>query len=135
MHNQHLYKLIKKHQPSVHSFETRPHIHTDPHLALFVVVLAASGGVKVASARLPSPKTLVGSPTQILAQFPKQQSPKQLQQSSPLAASSITQSHTTTTPPGAKPTIQIKQESGELLAFLFYCSAFYPDFILPSFVS
>ncbi|XP_038164673.1 BRCA2-interacting transcriptional repressor EMSY isoform X3 [Cyprinodon tularosa] len=78
-----------------------------------VAQCAASAGVKVASARLPSPKTLVGSPTQILAQFPKQQSPKQLQQSSPLGASSITQSQANTTPPsGAKPTIQIKQESG-----------------------
>ncbi|CAN9501097.1 unnamed protein product [Ophioblennius macclurei] len=77
---------------------------------------AASAGVKVASARLPMPKTLVGSPTQILAQFPKQQSPKQLQQSSPLGAAAIGQTQAaasaTTTPPGAKPTIQIKQESG-----------------------
>ncbi|XP_040907930.1 BRCA2-interacting transcriptional repressor EMSY isoform X2 [Toxotes jaculatrix] len=77
-----------------------------------VAQCAASAGVKVASARLPSPKTLVGSPTQILAQFPKQQSPKQLQQSSPLGASSVSQTQTTTTPPGTKPTIQIKQESG-----------------------
>ncbi|XP_067347899.1 BRCA2-interacting transcriptional repressor EMSY isoform X2 [Channa argus] len=73
---------------------------------------AGSAGVKVASARLPSPKTLVGSPTQILAQFPKQQSPKQLQQSSSLGVSSVGQTQTTTTPLGAKPTIQIKQESG-----------------------
>ncbi|XP_072230689.1 BRCA2-interacting transcriptional repressor EMSY isoform X1 [Leuresthes tenuis] len=72
----------------------------------------ASAGVKVASARLPSPKTLVGSPTQILAHFPKQQSPKQLQQSSPLGAASISQTQSTTTQPGVKPTIQIKQESG-----------------------
>ncbi|XP_023286699.1 BRCA2-interacting transcriptional repressor EMSY isoform X1 [Seriola lalandi dorsalis] len=71
-----------------------------------------SAGVKVASARLPSPKTLVGSPTQILAQFPKQQSPKQLQQSSPLGVSSVGQTQTTSTSPGTKPTIQIKQESG-----------------------
>lgn len=79
---------------------------------------AASAGVKVASARLPSPKTLVGSPTQILAQFPKQQSPKQLQQTSALGASSISQAQTSSTPPlGVKPTIQIKQESGELLWF------------------
>ncbi|KAM6907912.1 BRCA2-interacting transcriptional repressor EMSY [Xenentodon cancila] len=78
-----------------------------------VTQCASSAGVKVASARLPSPKTLVGSPTQILAQFPKQQSPKQLQQSSPLGAASVSQVQTTTTnPPGAKPTIQIKQESG-----------------------
>ncbi|XP_075343561.1 BRCA2-interacting transcriptional repressor EMSY isoform X2 [Odontesthes bonariensis] len=72
----------------------------------------ASAGVKVASARLPSPKTLVGSPTQILAHFPKQQSPKQLHQSSPLGAASISQTQTTTSQPGVKPTIQIKQESG-----------------------
>ncbi|XP_071362687.1 BRCA2-interacting transcriptional repressor EMSY isoform X1 [Trachinotus anak] len=72
---------------------------------------SGSAGVKVASARLPSPKTLVGSPTQILAQFPKQQSPKQLQ-SSPLGASSVGQTQTTTSSPGTKPTIQIKQESG-----------------------
>ncbi|XP_047463399.1 BRCA2-interacting transcriptional repressor EMSY isoform X3 [Mugil cephalus] len=72
----------------------------------------ASAGVKVSSARLPSPKTLMGSPTQILAQFPKQQSPKQLQQGSSLGASSISQTQTTTSSPGTKPTIQIKQESG-----------------------
>ncbi|XP_071369583.1 BRCA2-interacting transcriptional repressor EMSY-like [Centroberyx affinis] len=77
-----------------------------------VASCGSSAGVKVASARLPSPKTLVGSPTQILAQFPKQQSPKQLQQGSPLVASSVSQSQTSTTPPGSKPTIQIKQESG-----------------------
>uniref|UniRef100_A0A3P8SV48 BRCA2-interacting transcriptional repressor EMSY n=1 Tax=Amphiprion percula TaxID=161767 RepID=A0A3P8SV48_AMPPE len=74
-------------------------------------VASSSAGVKVASARLPSPKTLVGSPTQILAQFPKQQSPKQLQQSSPLGAG-VGQSQSTSTSPGTKPTIQIKQESG-----------------------
>lgn len=79
----------------------------------FTVVGAASAGVKVASARLPSPKTLVGSPAQILAQFPKQQSPKQLQQSSPLGVSSVSQTQTTSSLPGSKPTIQIKQESGE----------------------
>uniref|UniRef100_A0A667XN18 BRCA2-interacting transcriptional repressor EMSY n=1 Tax=Myripristis murdjan TaxID=586833 RepID=A0A667XN18_9TELE len=77
-----------------------------------VMSTVAQSGVKVASARLPSPKTLVGSPTQILAQFPKQQSPKQLQQGSPIAASSVSQTQTSTTPPGSKPTIQIKQESG-----------------------
>ncbi|XP_041808903.1 BRCA2-interacting transcriptional repressor EMSY isoform X2 [Chelmon rostratus] len=77
-----------------------------------VATCAASAGVKVASARLPSPKTLVGSPAQILAQFPKQQSPKQLQQSSPLGASSVSQTQTTSSSPGSKPTIQIKQESG-----------------------
>lgn len=77
-----------------------------------VATCAASAGVKVATARLPSPKTLVGSPAQILAQFPKQQSPKQLQQGSPIGACSVGQTQTTTTSPGSKPTIQIKQESG-----------------------
>ncbi|KAM6970111.1 LOW QUALITY PROTEIN: BRCA2-interacting transcriptional repressor EMSY [Aplochiton taeniatus] len=67
----------------------------------------SSAGVKVTSTRLPSPKTLVGSPTQILAQFPKQ-----LQQGSPMGASSGGQAQASTTPPGSKPTIQIKQESG-----------------------
>ncbi|XP_019130356.1 BRCA2-interacting transcriptional repressor EMSY isoform X1 [Larimichthys crocea] len=76
-----------------------------------VASCAASAGVKVASARLPSPKTMVGSPAQILAQFPKQQSPKQLQ-SSPLGACSVSQTQTTSSSPGSKPTIQIKQESG-----------------------
>uniref|UniRef100_A0A672ZFY7 BRCA2-interacting transcriptional repressor EMSY n=1 Tax=Sphaeramia orbicularis TaxID=375764 RepID=A0A672ZFY7_9TELE len=77
-----------------------------------VAQCGASAGVKVATARLPSPKTLVGSPTQILAQFPKQQSPKHLQQSSAIGASSMTQTQATTTSPASKPTIQIKQESG-----------------------
>lgn len=72
---------------------------------------AASAAVKVASARLPSPKTMVGSPAQILAQFPKQQSPKHLQQSSPVGTG-VSQS--SSSPGSAKPTIQIKQESGEV---------------------
>ncbi|XP_058886617.1 BRCA2-interacting transcriptional repressor EMSY-like [Acipenser ruthenus] len=72
---------------------------------------ASSAAVKVASARLPSPKSLMGSPTQILAQFPKHQhqhSPKQLAQPSMGAVQQQCQ-----TAPGIKPTIQIKQESGE----------------------
>uniref|UniRef100_W5MBN7 BRCA2-interacting transcriptional repressor EMSY n=1 Tax=Lepisosteus oculatus TaxID=7918 RepID=W5MBN7_LEPOC len=74
---------------------------------------ASSAAVKVASARLPSPKTMMGSPTQILAQFPKQhqQSPKQLQQGTP-APTSLSTPQATQTPPATKPTIQIKQESG-----------------------
>ncbi|XP_068600585.1 BRCA2-interacting transcriptional repressor EMSY [Brachionichthys hirsutus] len=71
-----------------------------------------SAGVKVASARLPSPKTLLGSPAQILAHFPKQQSPKQLQQSSPVGPSGVAQSGGGGGSPGSKPSIQIKQESG-----------------------
>uniref|UniRef100_A0A8C7E052 BRCA2-interacting transcriptional repressor EMSY n=1 Tax=Naja naja TaxID=35670 RepID=A0A8C7E052_NAJNA len=70
-----------------------------------------TSAIKMAAARLPSPKSLVGTPSQILAQFPKQQltsaspaAPPQPQptpapQQSPLA-------------PNIKPTIQIKQESG-----------------------
>ncbi|KAM9332238.1 BRCA2-interacting transcriptional repressor EMSY isoform 2-T2 [Pholidichthys leucotaenia] len=75
-------------------------------------VASSSAGVKVATARLPSPKTLVASPAQILAQFPKQQSPKQLQQSTPLGGASMSQTQANTTSSGPKPTIQIKQESG-----------------------
>lgn len=95
-------------------------------------VVGASAGVKVASARLPSPKTMVGSPAQILAQFPKQHSPKQLQQSSPLGVSSVGQTQTTSSSPGSKPTIQIKQESGKptntifLLYFFFHSWSLYP---------
>ncbi|KAM8834592.1 BRCA2-interacting transcriptional repressor EMSY isoform 1-T1 [Synchiropus picturatus] len=70
---------------------------------------AASAAVKVASTRLPSPKTLVGSPAQILAQFPKQQSPKQLQSPS-VGQSSAGQNPSSSQ--ASKPTIQIKQESG-----------------------
>lgn len=69
----------------------------------------SSAAVKVASTRLPSPKALVSSPSQIL-QIPKAQqtavqsaSPKGLQAPSPQSASVAA---------GAKPTIQIKQESG-----------------------
>ncbi|XP_058644387.1 BRCA2-interacting transcriptional repressor EMSY isoform X3 [Onychostoma macrolepis] len=69
----------------------------------------SSAAVKVASTRLPSPKALVSSPSQIL-QIPKAQqtavqsaSPKGLQAPSPQSASIAA---------GAKPTIQIKQESG-----------------------
>uniref|UniRef100_A0A3B1JEY8 BRCA2-interacting transcriptional repressor EMSY n=1 Tax=Astyanax mexicanus TaxID=7994 RepID=A0A3B1JEY8_ASTMX len=75
-----------------------------------------SAAVKVATARLPSPKALVSSPSHIL-QFPKQQqqqqqshqsqSPKGLQ-GTPLSASPQSSS----TSAGSKPTIQIKQESG-----------------------
>uniref|UniRef100_A0A3Q2CYC1 BRCA2-interacting transcriptional repressor EMSY n=1 Tax=Cyprinodon variegatus TaxID=28743 RepID=A0A3Q2CYC1_CYPVA len=116
-------QIKQKFKPWKHSYRlvceyTASRVVLIPTLLVFVG--AASAGMKVASARLPSPKTLVGSPTQILAQFPKQQSPKQLQQSSPLGASGITQSQANTTPPsGAKPTIQIKQESGESFFFLY----------------
>lgn len=103
--------------PSANTVAVTTVVSSTPSVVMSTMAsCAASAGVKVASARLPMPKTLVGSPAQILAQFPKQQSPKQLQQSSPLGAASLGQTQTTstasTTPPGAKPTIQIKQESG-----------------------
>ncbi len=69
----------------------------------------SSAAVKLASTRLPSPKALVSSPSQIL-QIPKAQqtvqsvSPKGMQASSSQSASAAA---------GAKPTFQIKQESGE----------------------
>ncbi|XP_016897434.1 BRCA2-interacting transcriptional repressor EMSY isoform X3 [Cynoglossus semilaevis] len=88
-------------------------VSSSPAVVMSTVAQCGAGAaVKVSSARLPSPKTMVGSPSQILAQFPKQQSPKQLQQSSPSAGSSVAQIQTTSSSPGAKPTIQIKQESG-----------------------
>ncbi|XP_077449175.1 BRCA2-interacting transcriptional repressor EMSY [Stigmatopora argus] len=73
---------------------------------------APSAGVKVASARLPSPKTMVGSTAQILSQFPKQQSPKQLQAAALAASGAAQNAVASVNLPTAKPTIQIKQESG-----------------------
>uniref|UniRef100_A0A6J0V0V5 BRCA2-interacting transcriptional repressor EMSY isoform X3 n=1 Tax=Pogona vitticeps TaxID=103695 RepID=A0A6J0V0V5_9SAUR len=96
-----------------------------------------TSAIKVASARLPSPKSLVGTPTQILAQFPKQQqqqlSPKQQLQQQAQQQQPLTQvspqpqpqppqqqpplplpppPQQSPLPQGIKPTIQIKQESG-----------------------
>ncbi|XP_009303315.1 BRCA2-interacting transcriptional repressor EMSY isoform X3 [Danio rerio] len=89
-------------------------VSSTPSVVMSTVAQAGSAAVKVASTRLPSPKALIGSPSQIL-QIPKAQqavlqsaAPKALQgsistaQSTALAAAG----------PGAKPTIQIKQESG-----------------------
>ncbi|XP_072257906.1 BRCA2-interacting transcriptional repressor EMSY isoform X5 [Pyxicephalus adspersus] len=99
-------------------------VSSTPSLVMSTMAQGTSTStVKVPSNRLPSPKTLVASPGQILAQFPKQyqQSPKhQIHQISaqapPLSqASTITQPSPTPppqVPPGMKPTIQIKQESG-----------------------
>uniref|UniRef100_A0A8C0BJH3 BRCA2-interacting transcriptional repressor EMSY n=1 Tax=Buteo japonicus TaxID=224669 RepID=A0A8C0BJH3_9AVES len=90
-------------------------VSSTPSVVMSTVAQGVStSAIKVASTRLPSPKGLVGNPTQILAQFPKQhqQSPKQqlhqIQQSS-VAQQQPQQSQL---PPGIKPTIQIKQESG-----------------------
>ncbi|KFO87727.1 Protein EMSY, partial [Buceros rhinoceros silvestris] len=111
-------------------------VSSTPSVVMSTVAQGVStSAIKVASTRLPSPKGLVGNPTQILAQFPKQhqQSPKQQlhqmqqtqqqpqqqqqqpqQQQQQLVQSSVAQQQPTQSqlPPGIKPTIQIKQESG-----------------------
>ncbi|XP_058519596.1 BRCA2-interacting transcriptional repressor EMSY isoform X6 [Ochotona princeps] len=99
-------------------------VSSTPSVVMSTVAQGVStSAIKMASTRLPSPKSLVGAPTQILAQFPKQhqQSPKQqlhpvqqqtqqqVAQPSPVSHQQPQQS---TLPPGIKPTIQIKQESG-----------------------
>ncbi|TFK14249.1 crk-like protein [Platysternon megacephalum] len=99
-------------------------VSSTPSVVMSTVAQGVStSAIKVASTRLPSPKTLVGTPTQILTQFPKQhqqipkqqlhqiqQTQQQLSQSSPVAHQQ--QSQQCQLPPGIKPTIQIKQESG-----------------------
>ncbi|KAM4683185.1 BRCA2-interacting transcriptional repressor EMSY isoform 7-T7 [Amazona ochrocephala] len=110
-------------------------VSSTPSVVMSTVAQGVStSAIKVASTRLPSPKGLVGNPTQILAQFPKQhqQSPKQQlqqiqqaqqqqpqqqqqqQQQQQLVQSSAAQQQPQQSqlPPGIKPTIQIKQESG-----------------------
>ncbi|XP_045673817.1 BRCA2-interacting transcriptional repressor EMSY isoform X5 [Phyllostomus hastatus] len=102
-------------------------VSSTPSVVMSTVAQGVStSAIKMASAstRLPSPKSLVGAPTQILAQFPKQQqqSPKQQlhqvqQQTQQQVAQSSSVSHQqqpqqSPLPPGIKPTIQIKQESG-----------------------
>ncbi|KAM9263215.1 BRCA2-interacting transcriptional repressor EMSY isoform 7-T7 [Cariama cristata] len=117
-------------------------VSSTPSVVMSTVAQGVStSAIKVASTRLPSPKGLVGNPTQILAQFPKQhqQSPKQQlhqiqqaqqqqqqqqqqqpqqqqqqQQQQQLVQSSVAQQQPQQSqlPPGIKPTIQIKQESG-----------------------
>ncbi|NWI41181.1 EMSY protein, partial [Picathartes gymnocephalus] len=107
-------------------------VSSTPSVVMSTVAQGAStSAVKVASTRLPSPKGLVGNPTQILAQFPKQhqQSPKQQlhqvqqaqqQQQQPqqqqLVPCSVAQQQPQQSqlPAGIKPTIQIKQESGSV---------------------
>lgn len=101
----------------------------------------STSAIKMASTRLPSPKSLVGTPTQILAQFPKQhqQSPKQQlhqvqqqtqqQVAQPSPVSHQQQPQQSPLPPGIKPTIQIKQESGNWEMFTRYG---YPSLITSS---
>ncbi|XP_077197361.1 BRCA2-interacting transcriptional repressor EMSY isoform X2 [Paroedura picta] len=106
-------------------------VSSTPSVVMSTVAQGVStSAIKVASARLPSPKSLVGTPTQILAQFPKQQQQQQqpqpqqpqqaqLTQASPAAPTPTQQPpppppppQPSPLPPGIKPTIQIKQESG-----------------------
>ncbi|XP_044141088.1 BRCA2-interacting transcriptional repressor EMSY isoform X4 [Bufo gargarizans] len=99
-------------------------VSSTPSLVMSTVAQSVSTStVKAASNRLPSPKSLLASPGQIFAQFPKQfqQSPKHqihqiTQQTSPLAQPTALShpgpSPQQQLPPGIKPTIQIKQESG-----------------------
>uniref|UniRef100_G3W5M9 Uncharacterized protein n=1 Tax=Sarcophilus harrisii TaxID=9305 RepID=G3W5M9_SARHA len=100
-------------------------VSSTPSVVMSTVAQGVStSAIKVASTRLPSPKSLVATPTQILAQFPKQhqQSPKQQlhqvqqqtqqQLAQPTPVSHQQQPQQSQLPPGIKPTIQIKQESG-----------------------
>nr|XP_020142213.1 BRCA2-interacting transcriptional repressor EMSY isoform X9 [Microcebus murinus] len=100
-------------------------VSSTPSVVMSTVAQGVStSAIKMASTRLPSPKNLVGAPTQILAQFPKQhqQSPKQQlhqvqqqtqqQVAQPSPVSHQQQPQQSPLPPGIKPTIQIKQESG-----------------------
>ncbi|XP_063112535.1 BRCA2-interacting transcriptional repressor EMSY isoform X14 [Cavia porcellus] len=100
-------------------------VSSTPSVVMSTVAQGVStSAIKMATTRLPSPKSLVSTPTQILAQFPKQhqQSPKQQlhqvqQQAQPSVAQPSLVSHQqqpqqSSLPPGIKPTIQIKQESG-----------------------
>uniref|UniRef100_A0A8C8Z238 BRCA2-interacting transcriptional repressor EMSY n=1 Tax=Prolemur simus TaxID=1328070 RepID=A0A8C8Z238_PROSS len=100
-------------------------VSSTPSVVMSTVAQGVStSAIKMASTRLPSPKNLVGTPTQILAQFPKQhqQSPKQQlhqvqqqtqqQVAQPSAVSHQQQPQQSPLPSGIKPTIQIKQESG-----------------------
>ncbi|XP_032283234.1 BRCA2-interacting transcriptional repressor EMSY isoform X8 [Phoca vitulina] len=100
-------------------------VSSTPSVVMSTVAQGVStSAIKMASTRLPSPKSLVGAPTQILAQFPKQhqQPPKQQlhqvqqqtqqQVAQPAPVSHQQQPQQSPLPPGIKPTIQIKQESG-----------------------
>nr|XP_004656314.1 BRCA2-interacting transcriptional repressor EMSY isoform X7 [Jaculus jaculus] len=108
-------------------------VSSTPSVVMSTVAQGVStSAIKMASTRLPSPKSLVSAPTQILAQFPKQhqQSPKQqvqqVQQQTPQPGAQPPavaqqqpppqpqppQPQQPPLPPGIKPTIQIKQESG-----------------------
>ncbi|XP_048215449.1 BRCA2-interacting transcriptional repressor EMSY isoform X8 [Perognathus longimembris pacificus] len=99
-------------------------VSSTPSVVMSTVAQGVStSAIKMASTRLPSPKSLVSAPTQILAQFPKQHQPSPKQQAHPVqppAQQQVTppppvsqqQPQQPSLPPGIKPTIQIKQESG-----------------------
>ncbi|XP_045149039.1 BRCA2-interacting transcriptional repressor EMSY isoform X8 [Echinops telfairi] len=101
-------------------------VSSTPSVVMSTVAQGVStSAIKMASARLPSPKSLVGAPTQILAHFPKQQqqaSKQQLHQSQQQTQHQVAQpapvsqqqppQQQSPLPAGIKPTIQIKQESG-----------------------
>uniref|UniRef100_A0A8C5MM02 BRCA2-interacting transcriptional repressor EMSY n=1 Tax=Leptobrachium leishanense TaxID=445787 RepID=A0A8C5MM02_9ANUR len=98
-------------------------VSSTPSLVMSTVAQSVSNSaVKVTTNRLPSPKSLIASPGQILAQFPKQYQQvqkhqiHQMQQHTAHLAQPVSITHTTTSQPtissAVKPTIQIKQESG-----------------------
>ncbi|XP_069891075.1 BRCA2-interacting transcriptional repressor EMSY isoform X9 [Dipodomys merriami] len=100
-------------------------VSSTPSVVMSTVAQGVStSAIKMASTRLPSPKSLVSAPTQILAQFPKQHQPSPKQQvhqvqqqaqqqvTPPPPVSQQQQPQQSSLPPGIKPTIQIKQESG-----------------------
>ncbi|XP_052463684.1 BRCA2-interacting transcriptional repressor EMSY-like isoform X2 [Carassius gibelio] len=82
-------------------------VSSTPSVVMSTVTQGGSStAVKLSSTRLPSPKSLVSSPSQIL-----QISKAQQQTASPKALQTSLSSHQSSSA-GAKPTIQIKQESG-----------------------
>ncbi|XP_075402426.1 BRCA2-interacting transcriptional repressor EMSY isoform X9 [Tenrec ecaudatus] len=100
-------------------------VSSTPSVVMSTVAQGVStSAIKMASTRLPSPKSLVGAPTQILAQFPKQhqqsskqqlhqvQQQTQQQVAQPAPVSQQQPPQQSPLPAGIKPTIQIKQESG-----------------------
>ncbi|XP_051541996.1 BRCA2-interacting transcriptional repressor EMSY-like isoform X2 [Myxocyprinus asiaticus] len=91
-------------------------VSSSPSVVMSTIAQGGSStAVKVASTRLPSPKALVGSPPQILQISKAHTQTAAVQSVSPkgLQASPVSSSaQSIGTSPGAKPTIQIKQESG-----------------------
>ncbi|KAK7121123.1 hypothetical protein R3I94_020933 [Phoxinus phoxinus] len=83
-------------------------VSSSPSVVMSTIAQGGSStALKMSSTRLPSPKALIGSSSQIL-QIPKAQ--QTVQCVSPKALQALTSPQASG--PGAKPTIQIKQESG-----------------------